>query len=67
MYQSIDFYYNWYTIGTKGVVLMNEYNKQKKLGSADIASKIRREVLSGNLKFKEKLPNSDRARSCTND
>ena len=35
---------------------MNEYSKQKKLGSADIASKIRREVSSGNLKFKEKLP-----------
>ena len=35
---------------------MNEYNKQKRLGSADIASKIRREVSSGNLKFKEKLP-----------
>ena len=37
-------------------LMMNKYLKHKKLGSADIASKIRREITTGNLKFREKLP-----------
>ena len=58
MNQTIDFFVNWFTIGTKR--MKNLEAQKKKLGTRDISIKIRGDIIDGKIDFDEKLP-SERA------
>ena len=58
MNQTIDFFINWFTIGTERI--KNLETQKKKLGSRDISIKIRGDIIDGKIAFDEKLP-SERA------
>ncbi|MEE2774617.1 MAG: FCD domain-containing protein [Pseudomonadota bacterium] len=55
MYQLLDFFDNWFIIGLKESAML-QIGKSSKRGSADIATKLRREILNGTLKYRDKLP-----------
>ena len=54
MNQRIDFFNNWFIIGTKRRNNLETY--KKKSGARDISIKIRGEILDGKIDFDEKLP-----------
>ena len=54
MNQTIDFFVNWFTIGTKR--MKNLEAQKKKLGTRDISIKIRGDIIDGKIDFDEKLP-----------
>ncbi len=54
MNQTIDFFINWFTIGTKKALKV--IIETKKLGARDIFVKIRGDIIDGKTDFDEKLP-----------